>query len=269
MIADFFGVSLDYLTGRSDTVCINPEKQFVCDYLGLTEEAVDNILECGSSLMTRNNDRYKEFIDRFGVFYGNEFDAYAAEALNELFSQKLIYELIIIRASERVLKRMYEDMIHLYDRQDTFYRASVFKRDKFKMCLDVTDEMEQVKYSRYHSVQWAILKYLHETEEELDHSEVEFTKNYCRRISQKLEDEFPRKNFPKAGPFLGRLRILDFESIADWVTTVNASAERIDEELKKAGMCDKNERSAFIKKIFNLIKQRNTPKKEFDIYGDD
>ena len=68
---------------------------------------------------------------------------------------------------------------------------------------------------------------------------------------------------------MGILRLNDIESIADWVTTVNASAERIDEELKKAGMRDKNERSAFIKKIFNLIKQRNTPKKEFDIYGDD
>ena len=43
-IADAYGVSTDYLLGRTDIKTDNIDKKAVCDYIGLSEMAVDNIV---------------------------------------------------------------------------------------------------------------------------------------------------------------------------------------------------------------------------------
>ncbi|MCR4861888.1 MAG: helix-turn-helix domain-containing protein [Ruminococcus sp.] len=42
-IAEFYGVSIDYLLGRTDTRSPNPDIQSACEYTGLSEKAVDII----------------------------------------------------------------------------------------------------------------------------------------------------------------------------------------------------------------------------------
>lgn len=42
-IADYYGVSADYLLGRTKAISINEELKFVCNYLGITEEAADTL----------------------------------------------------------------------------------------------------------------------------------------------------------------------------------------------------------------------------------
>lgn len=43
-IAEYFGVSADYLIGLSDTAAIDTDMKAVCEYTGLTEESIENIL---------------------------------------------------------------------------------------------------------------------------------------------------------------------------------------------------------------------------------
>lgn len=43
-IADYFGVSIDYLIGRTDTKTVKEDERKVCDSLGLSETATDNFL---------------------------------------------------------------------------------------------------------------------------------------------------------------------------------------------------------------------------------
>lgn len=42
-LADFYGVSLDYLAGRTDVKSPSPTLQGVCEYTGLTEKVVEKL----------------------------------------------------------------------------------------------------------------------------------------------------------------------------------------------------------------------------------
>ena len=42
-LADYYGVSADYLLGRTDIKTADKDLQFVCEYTGLSEEAVENL----------------------------------------------------------------------------------------------------------------------------------------------------------------------------------------------------------------------------------
>ena len=44
-LADYFGVSTDYILGRTDVKSPDPKAQGVCEYLGLTEQAVNFLAE--------------------------------------------------------------------------------------------------------------------------------------------------------------------------------------------------------------------------------
>ncbi len=60
-IADYFGVSTDYLLGRTKTKTVKKDERIVCDSLGLTEAAADNLLHFlnfESSKMTEFNYKY-------------------------------------------------------------------------------------------------------------------------------------------------------------------------------------------------------------------
>ena len=46
-IADFFGVSTEYLLGRTDVKKADTSKQAAAEYLGLSEKAIDAIREIG------------------------------------------------------------------------------------------------------------------------------------------------------------------------------------------------------------------------------
>lgn len=54
--ADYFGVSADYLLGRTDVKTVDKDLQFVCDYTGLSEKSINQIV---------NNSDYKDVINWF------------------------------------------------------------------------------------------------------------------------------------------------------------------------------------------------------------
>lgn len=56
--ADYFGVSADYLLGRTDVKTVDKDLQFVCDYTGLDEESIENLQEYKNSLMFSHTIEY-------------------------------------------------------------------------------------------------------------------------------------------------------------------------------------------------------------------
>lgn len=57
IIADFFHTSVDYLLGRTNVISTDTNIQMICEYTGLSEEAVDFINEVNSvSIGLKNND---------------------------------------------------------------------------------------------------------------------------------------------------------------------------------------------------------------------
>ncbi len=46
MIADYFGVSTDYLLCRTDVASTNTDIQMICDYTGLSEKAIQIVANC-------------------------------------------------------------------------------------------------------------------------------------------------------------------------------------------------------------------------------
>lgn len=56
-IAKYYDVSTDFLLGTSDTPTTDPNVQMICEYTGLSKEAVDFIKEVNSvSIDLKNND---------------------------------------------------------------------------------------------------------------------------------------------------------------------------------------------------------------------
>ena len=263
MIADFFGVSLDYLTGRSDTVCINPEKQFVCDYLDMPEQAVDRFLEWKDYWIVSGEDGYVLYSMDFDRFFTNFVSKYAKEAKNEVFTSELVYDLVIIRLFEKILQKVKDELQIFYQSKDSFENASLYKRDKLALCMKMAIDFDKLKYSRYHQAQRLLMDFLHTNETKI-HEAIN-SRQYCAKKILEIEKTSPRNDYPKRGPFLGILRLNDIESIADWVLTIGDNGEQLDEKLRKAGVNDQYEREMFIRKIFSFIKQR----KEHNINGDD
>ena len=62
-IAEYFDVSLDYLTGRTESFTIDEELKFVCDYTFLSENAVISLHECFTNKETRKIDFSNNFLD--------------------------------------------------------------------------------------------------------------------------------------------------------------------------------------------------------------
>ncbi len=65
-IADAYGVSTDYLLGRTDIKAANADLKAVCEYTGLSENAVENLIEIKNSSLNINllleNERLKDVI---------------------------------------------------------------------------------------------------------------------------------------------------------------------------------------------------------------
>lgn len=59
-LADFYGVSIDYLLGKTDIVSASMKTREVCEYTGLSEKSIESLSKyCG----TRNNDFVLALID--------------------------------------------------------------------------------------------------------------------------------------------------------------------------------------------------------------
>lgn len=72
--ARYFGVSADYLLGLTGSATTNKDIQFICDYTGLSVEAVNHLRLAKESSQKREYDKeYLMYYD-FSLWYGDEFD---------------------------------------------------------------------------------------------------------------------------------------------------------------------------------------------------
>ncbi len=59
-IAEFFNTSVDYLLGLTDAATTDKDVQYICDYTGLSEDAIDTLHSC---IKIMDEEAYKLSVD--------------------------------------------------------------------------------------------------------------------------------------------------------------------------------------------------------------
>lgn len=96
-LADFYGVSLDYLAGRTDVKSPSPTVQGVCEYTGLREKSV-NLLH--SVKETAIND---EFMDFSFTLTAASFEPELLKEPDMIDIKKKLTRIVSVKASEQML----------------------------------------------------------------------------------------------------------------------------------------------------------------------
>lgn len=74
-LADFYGVSLDYLAGRTDVKSPSPTVQAACEYIGLSDKAAEKIHRLKELKYT--NFREKSYLDALNHYVESDRFAFA------------------------------------------------------------------------------------------------------------------------------------------------------------------------------------------------
>lgn len=144
-LANYYKVSTDYLLGLSNVPTTDKDVQFVCEYTGLTQEAVGclrnekEILEnsekkelCSEFLETIN--KYIEDGNLFYIF------AYASEYKKYLQQKNDIYDIILHQFTEiNELNKIVEELGEIKDKADLcLFRLQELQTDFVKKMYDDT-----------------------------------------------------------------------------------------------------------------------------------
>ena len=93
-IADYFGVSLDYLVGRTDTPTTDRALRAVCDYTGLSEKAIQWLHTCSLDDMDFHKNELN-FVSLFITEYSTRLSDYALKYIHHLQSTVIEKEYLV------------------------------------------------------------------------------------------------------------------------------------------------------------------------------
>ena len=116
-IAEYFGVSTDYFLGLSDTPTNDKDLQFVCDYLGLTDKAVEML----------KHTIHGDLVDEYGIIRGAD----NKRRINYLFESQYLLALCSymnnFEKSSSLLLSIYskEEMDKLFTEDIEKYRNAI------------------------------------------------------------------------------------------------------------------------------------------------
>lgn len=161
-IADFFNVSADYLLGRSDAWTIDNELKFVCEYTGLSEEAVQSLCSIHSELHElREQQNYfgdipSEFVNVFisgGTLH--VLSLYATQFLiaimEQIESHRLAIDILKTDCADKKekLRLIDSNLNEALDRQDlTLFRIQKTVLDYFESFMGDYEPIEELKRLR-------------------------------------------------------------------------------------------------------------------------
>lgn len=93
-IADYFGVSLDYLVGRTDTPTTDMALRAVCDYTGLSEKAIQWLHTCSLDDIDSHKNELN-FVSLFITKYSTRLSEYALKYIHHLQSTVIEKEYLV------------------------------------------------------------------------------------------------------------------------------------------------------------------------------
>ncbi|MCI6651807.1 MAG: helix-turn-helix domain-containing protein [Ruminococcus sp.] len=137
--AKYFGVSTDYLLGLSDVASTDIEIKAICEYTGLTEEALKNItyedfiVEFTNDLFTNNNMHYF-------IVLGHEIDKYLLSCAKEIGD----YREIICNKSYKQMS--FKDIANLYSNTITDVKSDYIA---FKLQKHFNDFVSHIKKNHF------------------------------------------------------------------------------------------------------------------------
>ena len=142
-LAEYFNVSLDYLVGRTENVTTDKDTQFVCDYTGLNEKAVEALhnsaLESNSEWMPIS----KEFLNMLIQRYSFDLCGFAQRYKNKLKET--------IEAKETFLKNSGNDEIsdnatqRFSEAEDNSKLALFYLQEAFDELVDLFAKDEKAR----------------------------------------------------------------------------------------------------------------------------
>ena len=162
LIAAFFNVSTDYLLGRTDAWTTDKDLKFVCEYTGLSEEAVRALCVIKSDFhdLKKQQNHFQDIPSEFvNVFISGGslhiLSLYAAQFLiaimEQIESHKLAIDILKTDCvdKEEKLKLIDATLKEAHDRQDlTLFRIQKTVLDYFESFMGDYEPIEELKRLR-------------------------------------------------------------------------------------------------------------------------
>ena len=141
-ISDFFGVSADYLLGRTGAETKDRDLRFVCDYLGFEEKTVNNI-SIKDRFVFPSAQRSHSFYSNLGqffVFFEGEYSEIYNKSVNKFLQSGCMFDIIIACVYEQVLEHCFNQIVSYEKSEIKLSELSDCELNKLKVCINIFSE---------------------------------------------------------------------------------------------------------------------------------
>lgn len=159
-IADFFNVSTDYLLGRSRAATKNRDKAFVCDYLNIDEEAVEQIRTYNLYPISPHHGYYWEEVIAYLRYTGKDYMKYFNKNMRAFFRSKCLTEILSGCTVEDMLYDSINAVIEYVNSGVPFESLSRFQREKLITFYDISVSMLQRHYSNLYGIECVLRDFI-------------------------------------------------------------------------------------------------------------
>lgn len=141
-IAEFYGVSIDYLLGRTDTRSPNPDIQSACEYTGLSEKSIEKLKRINHFNADGSENPDKSFIDILDRFIQSKY-----------FSELIVYwESLHTHSTEWKEKEMKTNEDYIYKGQLN-QSCDIARYNVSRMIEKISDEFDRRENDEHNSKQ--------------------------------------------------------------------------------------------------------------------
>lgn len=139
-LADYYGVSTDYLTGRTDAKTTDKDLRFVCDYTGLDEESVQSLKIKDQMMIPTSNEFAFDSLPFFMGLANKEYVEMYQESFNEVIQSTLFLDIVSCCCIEKIFDYCYKEIKPYIDNEEALDSASEDKLNKIKVLIGIFRE---------------------------------------------------------------------------------------------------------------------------------
>lgn len=201
-IAEYYNVSVDYLLGLSDVKSTDPKVKEICEYTGLSEEAIEKLHE--HTEFNKNYPQYKNVLEHLDIFIEN--CGYIFEYLNKYIESVSLcgalekeYPNIDFTVGDRGL------VVNIKARE---VKQKTFLEDEKEVLKDYQEEVEEKQPLYLYNLQKMFVEFVEKYGEE---------KKKCATMKELVENYEMYSNSKKL--YLSNLNT-SFENLNEYITSI-------------------------------------------------